>query len=81
VSDKDELTGIPFPKVNRTMKMTDGYNDRPRALTREERLRKENPGLQELWEQYQTMLKLLTPAEPDKPPMPLGPIKRKKMRR
>ena len=38
----------------------------PRAKTPEERLRAENPGLQELWEQYQTMLKLLTPADTKK---------------
>jgi len=63
VSDKEKFTGLKMPKANQTLKMADGYNDRPRALTTEERLRKENPGLQELWDQYQTMLKLLTPAE------------------
>ena len=32
------------------------------SFAEDERLRAENPGLQELWDQYQTMLKLCKPA-------------------
>ena len=35
----------------------------PKPLTGDAKLRAENPGLQELWEQYQTMLKLIRPAQ------------------
>ena len=35
----------------------------PKPLTGDAKLRDENPGLQELWEQYQTMLKLIKPAK------------------
>ena len=33
------------------------------SFAEDERLRAENPGLQELWDQYQTMLKLIKPAK------------------
>jgi len=39
------------------------YNSKDRkGLNNDAKLRAENPGLQELWEQYQTMLKLCKPA-------------------
>lgn len=34
-----------------------------RKLTFDEQLREDNPGLKELWDQYQTMRKLVMPAE------------------
>lgn len=33
------------------------------ALSGDEKLRADNPGLKELWDQYQTMLKLIKPAK------------------
>ena len=36
---------------------------KPEPLTGDAKLRAENPGLQELWDQYQTMRKLLSPAK------------------
>jgi len=41
---------------------TDG-NVEPKPLTGDAKLRAENPGLKELWDQYQTMLKLIKPAK------------------
>jgi len=38
-------------------------NVEPKPLTGDAKLRADNPGLQELWEQYQTMLKLIKPAK------------------
>ena len=68
------------PKINRTMRMTNENQADPRALTTEEKLRLDNSGLQELWDQYQTMLKLLMPAKAE--PHAVGrPIKRKKLKR
>lgn len=67
MSDKEEVTSFELPSQQRTMKMADGFtHERPRAYTQEEKLRMDNPGLMELWEQYQTMLKLLTPADTKK---------------
>lgn len=66
MADKEEVTGMQLPKANRQMRMANGYGEMhkgERVVTAEEKLRADNPGLQELWEQYQTMLKLVTPAK------------------
>ena len=42
-------------KAIEQMKIKDEFED---SLSREEMARRDNPGLQELWDQYQTMLQL-----------------------
>ena len=66
MADKEEVTGFSLPKPRQKMKMSSTYGEmysNGRTPTAEEKLRNENPGLQELWDQYQTMLKLCTPAK------------------
>jgi len=47
--------------ANNNPKVTDG-NTKKKRLTGDELLREQHPGLKELWDQYQTMLKLVTPS-------------------
>lgn len=64
MSDKND-TFFGDLKVNRTMRhasRSEMFNNQSN-MTVEEQIRKDNPGLQELWDQYQTMLKLCTPAK------------------
>ena len=49
--------------MNSNPKSYTDENVEPKPLTGDAKLRAENPGLQELWEQYQTMLKLIKPAK------------------
>jgi hypothetical protein len=70
MSDKEEITGGPRKQKMRTMRMANHREmfgntmSGDLNLSGDEKLRAENPGLQELWDQYQTMLKLLKPANP-----------------
>ena len=56
----------------RRMKQYDKWYDE--QMTEEEKLREEHPGLKDLWNQYQTMLKLCKSAKPEPKEETVGDI-------